>query len=212
MCRRRKAMAEAYCAEKYLGLCKMCSDKISRVPKGAVFPGTGALSSLFAACFYGGSFREAVKRYKFTAQTRYAKVFAIIMYERFADLGLHRGFDMMTAVPISRKRLWERGFSQTELLARPLADMLSIPFDGTYVFKKRHNQRQSMTRDRQERLGNVKDVYIADSRKVCGKDILLFDDIYTTGATMESCAAELVEKGAHSVTGIVLAKTGEHNG
>ena len=205
-CKRRTSYKESVISEKYLGLCKGCNDKISYFPDGTVFKGSDNLSSLFSVVEYKGVIGSAIRRYKFSGQQRYSKIFVEMMYEYFKGMGLEREYDLMTMVPLSRKRLLERGYCQTELLAKPLAEKLGIEFRNNCIFKNRNNKAQSTTRDLPERKINVKDVYIANAEKIKGKNIILVDDVYTTGSTMEECAKELKNKGAKNVLGITLAK------
>lgn len=206
-CKRRKGRGEAYIAEKYIGICRSCESKLERIAPGAVFKGNDDINSLFSVFYYKGLIRNALMNYKFFGQWRYGKIFTMLMYDYLKDLHLEDNFDLVTMVPISRKRFLERGYNQTEFLAEPLADMLGIPFDGNCIFKKRHNKTQSSVGRIAQRYENVRDAYLADVKKVKGRNILLVDDVFTSGATMKSCAKELVEKGAKSVVGITLAKT-----
>lgn len=193
--------------ERYLGLCAECNEKIEYIPQGGVFKGGESLTSLFSVCYYTGNIRSAIKQYKFYGQSRYSKIFVEMMYKYLKNLNLHKEFDLVTMIPLSRKRLRERGYNQTELLAKPLAEKLGIEFNGSCVFKKRNNKVQSYAKSAAERRLNVKDAYIADFSKIKGKNILLIDDVYTTGSTMQECARELKSKGAENVLGITLAKT-----
>lgn len=205
-CKRRKKCAEYVISEKYTGICKSCNEKIMYMPEGTVFAGSENLSSLYAVLKYDGIIQRAIKDYKFYGQQRYSKVFVELMYEYFKNMNLDKEFDIVTMIPISRKRWLERGYNQTELLAKPLAEKLGIEFKNNCVFKYRNNKAQSSTKGFAERRENVKNVYIADREKLTGKNIILIDDVYTTGATMEECAKELKDKGAENVLGIALAK------
>ncbi len=204
-CRRRFRWEDAVIAEHYLGICMECNERIEYVKAGSVLPGGGALDSLFAAARYEGIIKSAIGRYKFASQPRYAKMFAMMLYNQLKGWHLEREFDFITAIPLSRKRLYERGYCQTELIAKPLAERLGIPYVGNCVYKKRHNQKQSRLNIKALRFENVQDTYLADSLKVKGKSILLLDDIYTSGATMKACAEELKNRGAESVVGVSLA-------
>ena len=206
-CKRRKGRNEKYIAEKYIGICRDCENRLERIPFGNVFKGNDYVSSLFSVFYYKGLIRDAIRRYKFLGQWRYGKIFTMLLYEYLKDLHLEEKFDLVTMIPISRKRFIERGYNQTEFLAKPLADMLGIDFNGNCIFKKRHNETQSSVGRSAQRYENVRDVYLADAAKVKGKSILLVDDVFTSGATMKSCAKELIEKGAECVVGITLAKT-----
>ena len=205
-CRRRKNHDEFTITEKYLGICRSCKGKITYFSENTVFMGSENLSSLYAVLKYEGLIKRAIRDYKFCGQQRYSKIFVELMYEYFKNMNLDKEYDLVTMVPISRKRWIERGYNQSEFLAKPLADKLGIEFKNNCIFKYRNNKAQSSTKGISERRKNVKNVYIADYEKLSGKNIILMDDVYTTGSTMEECAKELRAKGAENVLGIVLAK------
>lgn len=206
-CDRRHFNTESYIRETYLGVCKECNDRLPRIPKDGVFYGTHSTDSLFSVFYYKDLIKRSVIRYKFQGQRRYSKIYVELMYEFLKDLNLSDSFDLMTSVPLSRKRLYERGFSQTEILASPLAKRLGIPFSANCIFKTRHTAKQSTLRGIAQKRENVEDAYLADRPKIYDKKILLLDDVFTTGSTVESCAKELLDKGADCVTVITLAKT-----
>ena len=204
-CRRRLARCDAKISEEFLGLCKHCDGRIKYTGYPNLLPAKGSTSALFTPLYYKRPIKGAITRFKFMHQTRYEKIFTEILYDYLKNWNLRDDFDFITAIPISRKRYLERGYNQTDVLARPLAERLGMEYNGNCIYKKRHNKRQSKLRSATLRFENVQDAYLADNSRVLGKKILLMDDIYTTGATMESCAAELLEKGAKEVVGVTLA-------
>lgn len=206
-CDRRHFNTEAYFREKYLGVCRECNERLPRISKDGIFPGTHSTDALFSVFSYKGLLKRSLIRYKFQGQRRYSKVYVELMYEFLKDLKLNEDFNLMTSVPLSRKRFYERGFNQTELLAQPLAAKLGIPFSPNCVFKTRNTKKQSTVRSFSQKRENVRDAYLADRPKIDGKNILLVDDIFTTGSTIESCSKELLDKGAEHITIITLAKT-----
>lgn len=206
-CNRRHFNSEAYIRETYLGVCKECNERLPSIPKDGVFCGTHSTNSLFSVFYYKDMVKRSVIRYKFHGQRRYSKIYIELMYDFLKDLRLSDDFNLMTSVPLSRKRFYERGFNQTEILAEPLAKRLGIPFCANCIFKTRHTAKQSTLRGISQKRENVQDAYLADVSKVNGKKILLLDDIFTTGSTIESCAKELLDKGADCITIVTLAKT-----
>lgn len=146
------------------------------------------------------------------------------------DVG-HQEFDMVVPVPLYKKRLRERGFNQSEILGRKLSlirtndrEWGDMVFKNNILVRKRYTTPQAEL-DREQRLSNLKDVFeFVGDRHACpspgddinirnshgcslrGKNVLLVDDITTTGATLEECAKVLKLNGAQKVWGIVLAK------
>ena len=109
------------------------------------------------------------------------------------------GFDLITWVPTSGLRCFTRGYDQAKLLANATGQELGQPPVRT-LRKIRHNRPQSGINGQAQRCANVKNVYrVTDPQKVCGKRILLLDDVITTGATAGECARVLLTAGAKEV-------------
>lgn len=104
-------------------------------------------------------------------------------------------YDIILIVPISNKRKKERGYNQSELLAKEIAKIISVKIEKNKILKIKNTLPQS-TLNKIQREENVKGVYKAiQIEKIRNKKILIFDDIYTTGNTVNECAKVLVEKG-----------------
>lgn len=147
---------------------------------------------------YEEPIREKILQYKFEDKAYLAST----IYEFFMNneklYGFLKKYDIMIPIPISSSRKRERGYNQSELLARKINRMASIPIEMQVLKKVKHNQPQSSL-NRQQRKQNVKNVYkVQNELKIQNKKILLFDDIYTTGSTANECARIL--KGAGSLT------------
>lgn len=120
-------------------------------------------------------------------------------------------FDLVIPVPLHKKRFRERGFNQSEILAREIHRSLGrglinqAPTIGLERIKYTVPQAEL---DREQRLENLKDVFVWSGKSdlLVNKNILLVDDVTTTGTTLEECAKVLKINGAKSVWGIVLAK------
>lgn len=111
--------------------------------------------------------------------------------------------DCITPVPLHKKRYAERGFNQAEILARMLASQTGILFfDGA---KRVKETAQQATLSKQEREKNVGEAFVA-LPGVAGKVVLLVDDVFTTGSTMQECAAALKKAGAREVRGFSIAR------
>lgn len=115
-------------------------------------------------------------------------------------------FDLVTAVPLSKKRLLWRGFNQSEIIAENIAQKFSWPCDFNLIFRKYNNIPQVGLKGAQRKV-NVKDIFkIKNNTLLTNKKVLLVDDVITTGATMQECAKILKEAGAKEVYGLVIAK------
>lgn len=113
--------------------------------------------------------------------------------------------DIVVPVPSSIARHKIRGYNQAGLLAIPLALQIGRPYRTDILFKT-GDHRSQVGLSYSERWKNVQDSFSADPRKAANRNILVVDDIRTSGATMESCARVLVENGARQVFGLTLAQ------
>lgn len=184
------------------GCCEECLK--AATGKESLHKGTFLLKSV-AALPYEAEVKDAIHRFKFQDQPGYATTFGRIM-ARMVQEKLAGEYDLITWVPVSRKRKRERGYDQSMLLCCAMALELSDVAVET-LRKKVNNSAQSKLENAKARKENVKDAYEAvDPELIAGKRILLVDDVITTGATMEECARTLLRSGASSVMGVALAR------
>ena len=114
-------------------------------------------------------------------------------------------YDIMIPIPISLSRKRERGYNQSELLARKISKMAGIPIEMQVLKKAKNNQPQSSL-NKEQRRENVKNVYkVQNEVKIQNKEILLLDDIYTTGSTANECARMLKQAGCQTVGILTIA-------
>ena len=114
--------------------------------------------------------------------------------------------DVLVPVPLHRKRLRERGYNQSELLAHRLSRLTGIPFRTDLLLRERHALPQARAADIRQRRSNVTDAFRARRGLLEGERILLLDDVTTTSFTLESCASELKAAGAGSVWALTVAR------
>ena len=114
--------------------------------------------------------------------------------------------EALVGVPLHPRRLRERGYNQSSLLARELGRRIGLPVIEDCLIRVKQAQPQVRAVDVEERRRNVADAFVCRDEKVGGKQIILIDDVCTSGATLESCAAALKNKGAASVWGLTLAR------
>lgn len=113
---------------------------------------------------------------------------------------------VLAPVPLSRRRLRERGFNQSALIAGELAKILHLPLNTNLLKKIIETKPQVEMTGRKERLANMRDAFaIRDPESIKRKTILLVDDVITTGATMAEAARTLKKAGTSRIIGIALA-------
>jgi len=113
---------------------------------------------------------------------------------------------VLMPIPLDRRKLKRRGYNQSEELAKELSKILEIPLVSDNLIKIKRTPSQ-MELPEKERRENVKNAFLCKNPKnLKGKKILLIDDVYTTGSTMEECVLILKKAGAKEVWGIVVAR------
>ena len=187
-------------------LCDECRQSLPYTSGESIYQKFPFVDKCVSPFFYKDNVREAVLRYKFGGSSCYSRRFGAIMSEcaeNNLDCG---GIDMVSCIPLSRKRLRKRGYDQAELLAREIAESIGVPYVGT-LKKIKNTAAQSTIRDRKKRAANIAGAYtVPKPDEVCGKHILIVDDVVTTGSTMSECARMLRKSGAKAVFGISLAR------
>jgi len=110
-------------------------------------------------------------------------------------------------VPLSKKRFLERGFNQATVLAEILAKQIRIPLDGQTLVRKIHTPTHRAAMDNEARETSVKNAFeVKRPSFIEGENILLVDDVFTSGATVSNCAKTLKEKGASKVYVLTVAR------
>ncbi len=114
--------------------------------------------------------------------------------------------EVLVPVPLHRKRLRERGYNQSGLLARELGKLAGLPVVGDCLIRWQHTFPQARTSSVEERQSNVANAFTCRDDRLRGRQVALIDDVATSGATLDACAGVLKAAGASSVWGLVLAR------
>jgi len=114
--------------------------------------------------------------------------------------------DVLISVPLHPKRLRQRGYNQSDLMARKLSKLVGLPVIDHCLVRQKDNPPQTKTKNVDERRRNVLDAFISSDQSLSGKRVILIDDVCTSGATLEACAAALKTVGVSSVWGLKLAR------
>ena len=113
--------------------------------------------------------------------------------------------EVLVPVPLHRKRWRERGYNQSSLLARELGKLTDLPVVDDCLVRQQHTPPQARTANVSERQSNVAGAFTCRDGRLRGKQVLLIDDVTTSGATLNTCAGALKSAGTVSVWGLVVA-------
>ena len=114
--------------------------------------------------------------------------------------------EALLCVPLHPRRLRERGYNQSALLAQELSNRTGLPVVEDCLIRVNQAQPQVRAADVEQRRRNVAGAFVCQDERVSGKQVILVDDVCTSGATLESCAVALKSRGAASVWGLTLAR------
>lgn len=186
------------------GVCRACEAALPWLEEADALWTLPDGSRCAAPLRYEGLVREGILRFKFHGASAAAEPLGELV-ARCAAEHLSGEFDAVTWVPVSRRRLRQRGYDQAELLAQSACRLWETrPL--RLLDKLRDNPAQSGLEDAALRRENVRDIYRA-SGDAAGRRILLMDDICTTGATLSACALALRAAGAETVVCCTAART-----
>jgi len=160
-----------------------------------------------APYLYSGLIMESIQRFKYRSETYLASYLGALL-SSFAGEWIKNPKDFIVMpVPIHRRRLRERKFNQSLVLARILTSDLGTKLNYLSLIRNRDTKAQTGL-NREERRKNVKNAFsITDKQVTEGKEILLVDDVFTTGHTLNECAKTLKKSGARRVICLTLART-----
>ncbi len=165
------------------------------------------MNGLRAASVYQDPLRLCIHALKYDGLTRLAEPLGALLAQTYVAYGMQA--EMIIPVPLHRERLQQRGYNQEDLLAKVCAEHLGLPVHTTIVQRLRNTPAQ-VSLSAVERRSNMHEAFGCSSTLataiLSGRKILIVDDVYTTGATLEACATPLLAAGAASVWGLVVAR------
>jgi len=158
-----------------------------------------------APFFYTGNIRKAIYHLKYDNAKYLAPYFSKIMYNYFKTCQEFEDIDIITCVPIHKNRLNKRGYNQSELLLDSFIQTNKI---NTKILDKIKDTGSQTEKSYKERLTSLENAFVVlDKNIVKNKNILVIDDILTTGATINAISEVLLKAGAKSVKALTLCST-----
>lgn len=189
------------CGKENEILCNECLTKID-------YPDGAPRQYIFAAAAYHDAYvKKTIWLLKYRGVKLLAKPMAELITRRIFKNNVRYKNYIIIPIPLSKKRLRERGFNQSELIAKHIAAKMSIMIKTDVLYKKIHTESQVSIKDRAKRLNNIKGSFAVKNREaVKNKNIILIDDVCTTGATISEARKVLREAGAKKIIGAVAAR------
>jgi ComF family protein len=190
--------------------CSVCgtpfvSGEIRNHPCGSCLTKRKYFTMARALGTYEGSLQESIHQWKYQGKTTLTPFFGRWMVEglyRYWDPNL---FDLLIPVPLHKERLRERGFNQALLLVKELSRRTGIPYRKRILQKVRPTIPQVNLSSVEREKGVKGSFHLVGKEELEGKSILLVDDVYTTGATVNECSKVLLAGGAERVDVLTLA-------
>ncbi len=152
---------------------------------------------------YNGRMKGCIYRYKYQNQRYYAEYFARELLIEFRDQIRDWGVEAMAPVPLHKSRKKKRGFNQAELVLKHMEGALGIPVIGDYVLREKKTLPQKYL-NQAGRQKNLKKAFKTAPNSVKLNKILVFDDIYTTGSTLDAVTEALLADGVKEVYGLCI--------
>lgn len=175
------------------GICKQCLQKIKRV---------NTLNEYISYAYYSNTIKTLIFEFKYKGNFLAGE----ILTEFLVDLVNERNMkvDLVTYIPCSKKKISERGFNQSEVLAEGVANHLGVPCVG--LLKKNDSNLEQKKLSRELREENISGKYqFIKGKSVMNKVVMVIDDVVTTGSTINECARILYDKGAHKIEKVTVA-------
>lgn len=151
----------------------------------------------------------AVYKLKYQGRAEYGEYFGRELGKRYRELVKSWGAEVIVPVPLHPARLQIRGYNQAAEIAEALSNELGIPYSETLLFRTKNTVPQKTLGD-SERRKNLQNAFKLQGNVVNYKTVLIIDDIYTTGSTIDACAAVLKENGVSRVYFLTVA-SGKEN-
>jgi ComF family protein len=197
------------CKREGAFLCEDCSSILEISTAHQKFKGKNLADLYFPVNYENFLVKRLIQNFKYPPLIKeLKKELAFLIISHFLLLDKKPDFSnfVLVPVPLSKKKLRWRGFNQAEEIAKELANFLKIPLISDCLIKTKETKDQVELSEK-ERKENVKGAfYIKNKEKIAGKNVLLVDDVFTTGATMEEAAKVLNEAGSEKIVGVVVAK------
>ena len=180
----------------FIGLCPYCKSKINRatIENGNLSYG-----------FYGGILKTLILKFKYESDFTAGYLLSKLLVEMIKENEIYA--DVICYVPMTKKSEKKRGFNQCEVIARHIGYHINVPVSD--CIKKIKNTKEQKTLTKEERVKSIKGAFkVSRIKDIKNKNVILIDDVMTTGATINECKDVLKKSGVNSITVLTIAKGG----
>jgi ComF family protein len=188
------------CEKEGFDLCQNCLEKL-QPPKKQNFPWIVSLGN-----YHDKNMEHIMRHIKRQPNERAASILA----KAFSDMIMNRPVDpsswIIIPIPIYKNRFRERGYNQSELLAKPIATLFGFPVSIKTLVKIKQTKKQGTSKSKEERAQNISGSFaVKNNKHIINKNVILIDDIATTGSTLSEARKTLLAAGARRVMAWTVA-------
>lgn len=188
----------------YPPVCPICGRPLTPENQCPGCPGKQTdIEGIRAPFLFNGIVRKAIHELKYHNLRALAPLLAEFLHEYLKINALP--CNVLVPVPIHKKRLRERGYNQSSLITHELSRLCRLPVSDNSLVRRSYISSQARTTSAVARLENVTGAFTCKDKRLAGKQVILIDDVSTSGATMNACAEALKTGGAATVWGLTLA-------
>lgn len=166
-----------------------------------LFAGKALFETASALMFFkkGTHYQRMIHRMKYSGRDDIARVLGEIYGAHLAESGLYKDVDIVVSVPLHFTKKIKRGYNQSAEFARGIARSMNIDSSDRVLGRRRKTKTQARMKSKEHRADNVGGAFVVKRPQIIeGKNVLLVDDVVTTGATIEACAVAINEAVATS--------------
>ena len=186
------------------GGCPRCGKRV----RACVCSQLEALDGAGAPLWYEGIVRQGIHRYKYSGRQYYATFLGALMADCFRERMSGLGLEAIVYIPLHPRKQRQRGFCQTQRLAAKVSEATGLPVLEEVLLHTGRGKAQMSQRTFEDRRKNAARSFdIWEDVDLTGKRLLLIDDVFTSGRTLDTCARLLKEQGAERVWGLTAAIT-----
>lgn len=185
-------------------MCKKCRSKIHYMPPSVLKQIKGV--NVYSCSLYDGVIRELILAFKYKGKKQFASVMAELMYNYWSELSISKNEYLVLPVPIHNSRKKERKYNHMDLAVQEFCNLTKYKYNLDFLIRVKDTQKQ-FSLHKQERAKNIKDAFDINLENMPDKSsqILILDDITSTGITLEEIIKVLHKNGYKNITALTLA-------